>query len=369
MFNVHKIKITGLNIDRFINTLRDDGVTIYNVQRPKYNELVFAIKHSDYRLISHKQMLQPYEVTVIKSSGFSDIRGLLLKNIGLMLGIVVATFLFVFYSLFTFDIRVSGIEKLDKEDIVQALHERNIKLNSINKFNANEIKDILLEQFTDISFVSVTKRGTTILINVKEKTLINNEFTPIYASNNMLISSIIVTGGTSSLKVGDIVKKGDILINSYVVIDGVQVPCQPSGEIYADVWFIGRVEFLESEEVLERTGSKKLFRDYSIFGKNILPSTSNTQHFELYEQETKIFMPFINWLLPLRLTTMTYHELKHRTIERNFEENEQRLLEESKQIAYNQLSGQTVQEEFSHTVKVQNRHYVQTSLKVNMRVV
>ena len=78
-----------------------------------------------------------------------------------------------------------------------------IKDKQINKIENNVIEQHLKKSFEDISLVSVIKKGTNLIVNVKEKELVEQNYSPICAPNNLLIERIEVSQGIQKVKEGE----------------------------------------------------------------------------------------------------------------------------------------------------------------------
>jgi len=366
--NQYKVKIEGLNINKLLDKARINDIILYNVKRDSYKELSFCIDMLSYPKLFTLPEIKEYKIETKAKKGFPYIKNIFISRLGLFIGLALAIIMVVIAQFFTFNIQIMGLEEIQEGEIVSVLKENGITVNAINKISSSEIESLLLQNIEQISMVSVAKQGTTVLINIKEKTLLETTYTAIYATNNMIITNMIVYGGTAMVQVGDIVKVGDMLVDCHTEVKGEIIECEPKAEIYADIWVAGQVKFAEHEEYYERTGKKQILRTYEIFGKQFLQNDNKTK-FENYEIEENEKYLFNGWLLPIKSIQQTYHELELVTIDRDFEPERENLLAESKVLAYNQIDNQEVLEETSNVCKIGNTYYVQTFIKINKKVV
>ena len=366
--NRYEVKLEGLNLDRLLDKIRLENIPIYNVKRNSYKELIFSIDMKNYQKLFALPEMKQYTVETKAEKGIPKLKKRFVARLGLFIGTLVAVALIVVSQMFTFDIQITGLEEISEEEIVAVLKESGVKIGGINKSKVEDLEKSLMSNVDKISMVSVSKQGTTILVNVKEKTLLDVSYTPIYADTNMIISSIVVYGGTAMVKEGDVVKAGDMLVDCYVTINGERVECEPRAEIYADVWVTGRVTFSEHEEKLQRTGKKQVIRNYEIFSKQLFSNNKGIK-FEKYEVEESEKFIFNGWFLPLKSKQKVYYELESVTIDREFEPEREKMLAESRVLAYNQIGNETVIEESGNVSKIGDIYYIQTFLKLNKRVV
>lgn len=127
-------------------------------------------------------------------------------------------------SSFIWVIRIEGNERVKQEDILSACRELGLKPGTWkgNVDTAAVTKELLL-QFSELSWVSVGIEGTDVTIRLAEtieKTEIIDRETPcdIVAAEDGMILQITAERGTPMVKVGDVVRKGDVLISSALVI-------------------------------------------------------------------------------------------------------------------------------------------------------
>ena len=229
--SMYEIEIHGVNIERCVlpELLK---IHAYDIDRPKYNQLSCKIKSKYFK--SLRQKLYNYDIQVVDSFGFARLPKVLKYNLGIICATILAVAAILVISRFTFRIEVVGDSNL-RDEIIRVINEGDI---DISRATTGQIEDYILANTSDISMVSASKVGTTLIISVKEKVLLESDFAPLYASETMMIKSIHVLQGTPSVNVGDIVSMGDVLVEPYIIAsDGVKMRVCPRAEIIADVWY------------------------------------------------------------------------------------------------------------------------------------
>ena len=127
-------------------------------------------------------------------------------------------------SSFIWTLEVEGNERLEREEILSVCEEMGLQPGAWKRgLDTAEITNALLAQFSDISWVSVGIEGTDVLIRLAEtieKTEIVDRETPcdIVAAQDGVILQVTAERGTPMVQPGDVVKKGDILISSELLI-------------------------------------------------------------------------------------------------------------------------------------------------------
>ena len=127
-------------------------------------------------------------------------------------------------SSFIWTVRVEGNERLETAELLSACEDLGVKPGVWKRgVDTAEITNRLLVQFSDISWVSVSIKGTDVTIKLAEtieKAERIDRETPcdIVASADGVIVQITAERGTPKAKPGDVVKKGDVLISSELLI-------------------------------------------------------------------------------------------------------------------------------------------------------
>ncbi|MGN0135731.1 sporulation protein YqfD [Anaerotignum sp.] len=165
-------------------------------------------------------------------------------------------------SSFIWMVEVEGNERLGEAEILSFCGEMGLKPGAWKRnVDTQEITNQLLENFADISWVSVGIHGTDATIKLAEtieKVELVDQETPcdIIASADGVILQITAERGTPLAAAGDVVKKGDILISSEVVIglEGEEQRTEyvgAEGAVTARIWQRLAEEMpLQYEEVL-----------------------------------------------------------------------------------------------------------------------
>lgn len=365
----YHICLQGLNFDRLFEKFKELNVKIFNVERPNYKVCEFGVGFFDYLKIKKQNLLKNYKVQIKKTFNFGFIANNFLKNIGLYLGIIVSIIFCFAISNVTLKIDVQGLEKLNKEELIAQLEQINVKTNKVNSISNEEIEQFLKQNNNQISLVSVIKKGTNLIINVKEKVDVSIDISPICAGYNMLIENIVVSQGVAKVKKGDIVKKGDVLVDPQIVFtNGQKTELEPIAKIDAKVWIIGSIEFNEEEIIYQKTGKKIVNSTYEWCGTKIFSNTSQVK-FENYEKKVYNDYVFNNMFLPIKLNKTIYYETQPVIVKDNFEDNRVVLTEKSKVIAYSKLpNGVKVENENTIISNVGKTYYVTTYLQINLKI-
>ncbi len=369
LMGYYLVKYEGLNFDRFLDYVIRQNVDIWDLKKVSAKEIYFKVSAFNYKHILSKHTQKWYNICIVQKYGLAKLKSTLIRRVGLVVGLSCVIILSAIFSKTTFNYSITGLNTISQQQVEDLLENYGIKKGKINNFNNDDLEQYLLEKLPKISLVSVMVKGNTLSINIKEKEESLNTYLPVITSPyTMLITGINVTSGTLAVKVGDVVKKGSVLVYPYVLnTDGSKTKCKAVASIQGDIWFCGNVDFKEKEEVLVRTGRKTTKRT-TYFGKYPLLTKNPNVSFEFYEVESRQSQTK-NFFLPFSTKTQVYYECKYKTVTRSLEKEKEGLFKQSKQNAYATLpAGFNVVEETQQIIKVDNIYKIQTYLKCNVEI-
>ena len=199
--------------------------------------------------------------------------------ISLLISLIVTLFL----SGLIWDIRVEGNEKITDGEIILALGECGFEIGDMWRLvDRGEVENDFLKNNSSISWININRRGSVAYIKVIEKE--NNQgtadnspstYSNLIASSDCVIEEITVMRGTAMVKVGDTVKRGDILVA------GVLSAEAGGGFCSAEATVIGRKSDTVTVEI-ERIGEKISYGEKKLYSKTINFFKISLNIFKLY---------------------------------------------------------------------------------------
>ena len=317
-YNHVKLNIEGVNLKRLIKNLYKNKIDIYDLNFNSPKNLVITINQKDYK--KSKTYLKEYRVSVIKRYGINNIFNFGLVHIGLLIGLFFFFVIIFLNNNFLSTIYITGNSRISNAQIINFLGQKKIKQYTFfNNINVEKLESELENNFNDISLVSVIKKGTNLIINIKEKLNVDEILTSsdIISDVNGQIIELNIIQGYTKFKVGDSVKVGDILVNGYDFNGENKVKCKALAYIKMKVWYSSSYTFLDEELVLERTGKVITNTYYNIFNK-MLPMKVKKINFVKYEKETKTQYLFNNFLVPIKIYSEKFYEIKENLVKNDF---------------------------------------------------
>ena len=163
------------------------------------------------------------------------------ERVALLISIALATLALILLSDVVWDVRLDADPSVSEEYLLEALSECGLEVGrSFRSLDISEIENKCLILCEDIAWVNVNRRGTVAYVKVirKSDTAIpqgNLPYSNIVAESDGVITSIDVTRGVALVKVGDVVRRGDVLISG-ILGSGDNVSfCNAKGTVSATV--------------------------------------------------------------------------------------------------------------------------------------
>ena len=314
------IEVEGIFVERFINICKSKGILLWNVKMEKGVLLHANIGIRDYKSIRPIAKKTGTKIRIKKKCGIPFILNRYKKR-KIFVAILVAAIIFVgAMGNFVWNIEVSGNEKISKEEILLALEEEGLTTGTYKgKIDANSIIQNIRLKRNDIAWMGISIEGTNAEVEIKESIIApdiisQDEYCNIVADKECMITKISAQNGTAAVKVGDIVKTGDVLVNGYLEgkYTGIRY-VHAIANIEAKVWYSKKEKIYLNQQVPTETG--ELEEKYSVVINNFKINFYKTlSNFENYDTicESKRLKLFSNFYLPIEIvkTTNKEYEIK-----------------------------------------------------------
>lgn len=232
------IEIVGNSPERFVNMCAHHNIKLWDFSITgnvfRFN---IALKNTnDLEVFSKKTGI---DFRIASKVGLPFISKKLKNRPIFLPGLLLSFILIYVYTLFVWDISVTGNTQYSEEEIVKFLNQNNIYKTMLkSSVDTSNTTFMMRSHFNDVIWVSVHLEGSSLMIKVKENQNkdeqesvtsttkenglegINAISTPLgydmVAQSDGVISSIITRVGVPLVHKGDVVKKGDILVSGRI---------------------------------------------------------------------------------------------------------------------------------------------------------
>ena len=211
-----EVEFFGIYPEKIINLCAKNRIAVWNVHYGNEKIRLF-ITVKDFKRLPKILKRSGLRLHILNKTGFPFFINRYKRRFGIFAGIVIFFAVLQFMSGFIWIIEVEGNKTVTDREILAICKDLGIKTgvkrNSIDTKNTPQ--DLLLK--TDkLSWGSFNIEGCKLTVNVTEivpKTEDNTVATNLKAAKDGIIEKIDVTSGNPVVKVGDIVKKGDLLVS------------------------------------------------------------------------------------------------------------------------------------------------------------
>lgn len=343
------IEVEGIFVERFINICKSKGILLWNIKMGKGVILHTNIGIKDYKNIRTIAKKTNTKVRIKKKCGIPFILNRYKKRKIFIGALAVAVIFISAMANFIWNIEITGNENITKEEILMALEEEGLKTGIYKgKIDtASIIQNIRLKR-NDIAWMGVSIEGTNAIVKIKESTqapeiLSQDEYCNIVAEKDCIITKISAQNGTAVVKTGDIVKKGDVLVNGYLEgkYTGIRY-VHAIADIEAKVWYSKKEKFYYNQQKPRETGNveEKYGVNINNFKINFYKTLSKFENYDTINESKRLKL-FSNFYLPIEIVKTTNKEY----VIEDVTYTEQELIEISKQKMEEELISQIANKE------------------------
>ncbi len=350
-----RITVGGDYPERFLNLCATNGITVWNVSR-NGDMLSCSMFARDYRYVRRFRRKSGAKLKIKRRKGAPFIYHRYKNRKGLMAGFALLVAFLITMPKFVWSVEVSGNEKTETELIINTAEKIGIKSGAkLSSIDPDNLRPTLLVELPELSWAAINIEGSRITLDVRERLtpeIISGD-TPcnLVATRDGIITSVYVKKGSAAVKVGDAVRKGDLLAMGTVEYgDKSTVIRHSMGEIYAETTHEITVKSPITVTESIPTGKIKTKRVFEIFGFNI-PLYLGSEKYDYNAAASKWTLKSGDTELPMSVTTAKFYEVEKRKTKLTPEKAKENAQNELKKREKEELDG----------IKIKNRKLKFTS--------
>lgn len=330
-----RVELSGVNINRIYKECQNLNIDIFDIKRVDYKNIQFNIDKKNINHIKDISKKHNYKCNIIKKFGIAKFIFSISSRIGIWIGLLLFFVVNILSMHCVWNIKIYGNSRVSSDQILFILSNNGINNGIVKKVNYDLVEQEILNSIEEISLCSIIKKGSTIIVNIKEKLFVaemdSERGADIIASQNMTIKSLNLIQGTALKKEGDSVKKGEVIVAGYFMdANGDKVSCRANANITATIWYSHSEIYKKEKEIFIRTGNK-ISNSYMCLNGNIFNVKNIKNTFESYDIETNEEYVFNNNFIPIKLVTTTYFETEKSIVQQNFDVDKNKIIELCKQ--------------------------------------
>lgn len=316
-----ELEFSGIYPEKILNLCSKNRIGVWNVHFCEQKIRLF-ITVRDFRKLPRILKKSGIKLHILEKKGFPFFIDRYKKRFGIFVGIILFFAVLQFMSGFIWIIDVSGNKVVSDTQILSVCDELGIKIGAKrSKIDTKNMAQDLLLKTDGLSWGSLNIEGCKLTVNVTEitpKTEDNSIATNLKANADGIIEKIDVTSGNCVVKVGDVVKKGDVLVSG-IIESAVETKfVHSSGSILAKTEQTVALSEPFIKEVEYSTGKMTKKSVLQIFNLKIplyIGKEKGDFNTELKKQNFKLF----SQSMPINLYTKKFIFVKKHKQERDYE--------------------------------------------------
>ena len=340
------IKIEGFYIERFINICKSKNILLWNMKREKLSILYANIGINDFKIIKSIAKTSGCNIKLNKKMGLPFIFNRYKKRKMFFILLLFVLVVLLISSNYIWNIEVIGDNTIDKNEIIKELKNKGLSVGMAkNKIDVKSVINDLRMERKDIAWIGIDIKGTNAIVEIvetekKPEIVKSDEYCNIISEKSGVITKINVSNGTAKVKVGDIVKKGDILVEGKLegkYTDPIYV--HATAEIEIKTWYSIRKNFEYTQVIEQRTG--KTETKYSIkinnLKINLYKLLSKFENYDTINENKKLSL-FSNFYLPIEIVKIENYEKENKTVEYSKDELKKKSINELEEELNKQIN-------------------------------
>lgn len=269
------LEIKCASVPELLTKLADSGIAIRSIACIDLLHINCCVQRKDYRRVLQILNKCGAEAKILKHTGVFQKINQIRKRPVLLWGVFLLLVLVILLPTRVLFVCVNGNEQISTSWILEKAAEKGVYFGASRQHIRSErIKNALLADIPELQWIGINTKGCVAVISVEErsKQLENPLFpsqTGIVSAKDGIITDISVTRGTTLCKVGQAVKKGQLLVSGIADYGICVKETGADGEIYAQTGNVLRV--LSPRKAMKRVSKNDTCKRYGIIlGKKLI---------------------------------------------------------------------------------------------------
>lgn len=256
-----RFRIEGLNMERLIRQAGENGITLHALRR-KGRQISGTVAEDELTSLRALAERGGWRMEAGGRVGLGHLADQARGRLGLVIGGVIVSAMIAAASRMMWRVEVIGSETY-AADIRQYLTEMGVQpVCWKGRVDPGKMRDALEWRYPEVAWIETGWRGVTLQIRVVEgtapgETLSTDGSCDVVAARDGIISSIVTVAGTPVVQPGEIVRRGQVLIQgSERIAQGETRPVAARGTVMARVWDAASVTMSAYEQRTVYTGRR-----------------------------------------------------------------------------------------------------------------
>ena len=261
--------------ERFLNLVAHMGINLWGIERGEV-DLTAYVAAGEYKKLRGPARRTHTRLRVLEREGVPFVIHRYRKRWGIPVGILLCLAIIWYLSGFIWTIEIAGNEQVENAVILESLQKYGLGVGSRKQeFDLDELEQRILLERQDLSWVTLSLRGTTLYVEVREleerpEVVDTSQPANVVAAESGQIVKLEVYDGQAVVEEGDAVAKGDLLVSGVLEDkNGNAILRHAQASVLARVSYAEQIEIPYEQTIKTPTGVVKDRNYLRIFSLNL----------------------------------------------------------------------------------------------------
>lgn len=306
------IQIVGVYPERLTSLLEKEGVPLWDLHRTNERTLICTLPARDFRRLHGLNRRCRLRVRICHKGGGSFRLRRLWRRKVLILGMALTLLLAFWGSRRVWFVDIRDCERMDEAVLRQALYEQGLcPGRNLKRLPLSDIADFVAAQYEELAFLELHVDGVFLRVRAREALMEGERLDlaqpcDLVSAREGIVTKVTAYGGRAQVRVGDRVKKGQLLIAGRVIArDGTMTySTHAYGEVLAAVLYRAKAEAPKTAVEWTETGQESPYGALYVGPWKLLERECPFEEGDLVSEGTELSL--FPW--PVRVCRGTYRE-------------------------------------------------------------
>lgn len=261
--------------EKFLNLAWKNNIQIKNIRKRSITTIVMDINLKDFSLIEEIAQKTKSKIKIVNRRGVTFFLLKIRRRFALVGGVFIFIFILYFLSGFIWTIDIQTENNLSPYEIRQQLLNYGVMPGiRKSKVNVYQLQDNMIKNNENIMYFNARVDGSRLYVKVIDKVtppsiIADNEPCNLVAKKDGQIVRVYTSAGSPTVKKGDTVKAGDIIVKGEQGKEGSTYTVHASGNVIARTFYEQIKEVPVKGVKKERTDNKIENLYIEVLGKKI----------------------------------------------------------------------------------------------------
>jgi len=212
--------LNGRQLNRFLNLCSRNGIHLWHISYDMEHFIRVKLRLKDFYHLKPYLKKTKTHLKLLNRRGFPFWCHRHPKLKWFFVAVLCCICMAIYSFNFVWNINITGNSNVSSQDILDYLAKQKIEVGiKSNTIDCAAVEQMIRQEFQQIGWVSVYVRNTNLYVEIKESLYEEYEWVndkniqyDLVSNKDAIIYSIVTRSGTSIIKEGDYVQKGDILV-------------------------------------------------------------------------------------------------------------------------------------------------------------